>query len=402
MTRFKSWTLTDVLHDLWLESFATGSERLSPGSTPEWSIVKRRLRGGLRDGMDVIEVDNGALSFTILPTRGMGLWRGRYHGNFLGWEAPLQGPVHPRHVCPTERNGLGWLAGFDEWLCRCGLAYNGPPGEDVYTDRAGRPRRDAITLHGRISNLPAHHVEVRVNLDPPHELSIIGQVEEGMLFSPRLHLTATYTTIPGSNRLVIHDVVTNRGGEPAELQMLYHCNIGPPLLEAGSRVVLPIRELSPISPRAAEGIDTLETYAGPTPGFAEQVYCCDLLADAHGKTLAMLYNRAADRGIVIRHNRNELPCFTIWKNTGALEDGYVTGLEPAINYPNFKTFERRLGRVAVLPAGGRWECTWSLEIHDSAAGVANVLKEIATLQAHGKAVVHRTPQPRFSAAAAEK
>jgi hypothetical protein len=83
-----------------------------------------------------------------------------------------------------------------------------------------------------------------------------------------------------------------------------------------------------------------------------------------------------------------------------MEDGYVTGLEPATNYPNFKTFERQQGRVTVLVPGGRWQCTWSLEIHDTRAGVAEVLKEIVTLQAHAKAIVHRTPHAKFSAAAA--
>jgi len=398
MMRHKSWTLTDATHDVWLDSFATGNDRLGLGPG-NWSMRKRTLHGGLREGVDLIEVDNGALSYSILPTRGMGLWHGLYHGHFLGWRAPVHGPVHPRHVEQAGRGGLGWLAGFDEWLCRCGLSWNGPPGEDVHTDRAGRQRRDVLTLHGRIANLPAHFVEARVNLDAPHELVVVGQVEEGMLFSQRLLLTTTYTTVPGSNRVVIHDVVENRGGEPAELQLLYHCNVGPPFLEAGSRVLLPSREAAPISARAAEGIDTLDTYAGPVAGFAEQVYCYDPVPDASGRTLAMLYNAAADRALVVRFNRNELPCFTVWKNTGALEDGYVTGLEPATNYPNFKSFERRQGRVPVLVPGGRWECTWSLEVHDSKAGVAEVLKEIAMMQAHARAIIHRAPHAKFTAAA---
>jgi hypothetical protein len=396
MQRYRTWTLTDVVNDVWLENFSTGSDRLQLGPPHDWSLRKRTLRGGLREGIDLIEVNNGALSYSILPTRGMGLWHGQYHGIYLGWKAPLHGPVHPRHVHTADRGGIGWLTGFDEWLCRCGLASNGPPGEDIYTDRAGRARRDMLPLHGRIANQSAYYVEVRVGLDAPYELSVTGQVEEGGLFHPHLVLTTTYTTIPGSNRLVIHDHIENRGGESTEMQLLCHCNIGPPLLEAGSRVAMPIREVSPISARAAEGMGTLETYAGPTTGFAEQVYCYDLLGDAAGRTLAMLYNRSADRGIALRFNRQELPCFTVWKQTGALEDGYVTGLEPATNYPNFKTFERQQGRVPILPAGGHWETTWSIEIHDSAASVAGLLAEIVRLQAQAKAVIHRTPHPRFS------
>src|SRR6266542_4715801 len=106
-------------------------------------------------------------------------------------------------VCSSD---LGWLGGFDEWLCRCGLANNGPPGDD-----GGTP----LTLHGRIANLPAHHVEVRISLDPPYEMSILGQVDEAALFFGHLRLTASYTTVPGSNRVVIRDVVENRSTRPA-------------------------------------------------------------------------------------------------------------------------------------------------------------------------------------------
>jgi hypothetical protein len=350
----------------------------------------------MRDGIDLIDVHNGALSFEVLPTRGMGLWRGEYRGNFLGWRSPVSGPVHPKYVPLGDRGGLGWLLGFDEWLCRCGLAFNGPPGEDVVTDKAGRTTRTRLTLHGRIANLPAQSVEVRVNLDPPYELSVTGQVLEAGLFYPHLRLTATYTTVPGSNRLVVHDIVENRGGQPAEVQVLYHCNIGPPFLEAGSRVIAPVRQLAPRDLRAAEGMDTYDTYVGPTPGYAEQVYYYDLLANGAGRTLAMLHNPTADRGLVMRLNRNELPCFAVWKNTAAVEDGYVTGLEPATNFPNLRTFERQQGRVRLLAPGSLWEAKWSLEFQDSAAGVAEVLKEIVTLQAQTRATIHRTPQPGFS------
>jgi hypothetical protein len=398
MTRHKTWALTDVANDLWLDSFGVSNIELHLATPHDWSIRKRTLHGGLREGIDLIEVHNGALYFTVLPTRGMGLWRGEYHGNLLGWHAPVAGPVHPAFVQLADRGGLGWLNGFDELLCRCGLAWNGPPGEDAFIDKAGRHRHDRLTLHGRIANLPAHYVEVRIGLDPPFELSIIGHVEEAGLFSPRLHLTSTCTTAPGSNRMVVHDVIENWGGEPAEMQLLYHCNVGPPFLGAGSRVMAPIRELAPISARAAEDIDVFDSWGGPTAGFAEQVYCYDLLADREGHTLAMLYNRPADRGLVLRFNRRELPCFTVWKNTAAFADGYVGGLEPATNYPNFRGFERRQGRVLILPPGGKHSCTWSMDVQDTASGVAAVLAEIVTLQSQAQAVIHRVPQPQFSPA----
>ncbi len=395
MTRYKSWALTDVQGDVWIDSFAAGNDTLRLPTTHDWSLRKRTLRGGLRDGADLIELHNGALSFSILPTRGMGLWKGDFHGLPLGWRSPVMGPVHPKFVNLAGRGGLGWLDGFDELLCRCGLGWCGPPGEDAWEDH-GRPRRAQLTLHGRVANTPASVVEVRVGLDPPYELSVTGVVEEAALFFGQLRLTTTYTTVPGSGRVVVHDVVENRSAQPAEMQMLYHLNLGPPFLGPGSRVLLPVREMAPLTARAAEGIDTYETYAAPAVGFAEQVYAFDPVADGRGQTLALLVGASGDRAVCVRYNTRELPCFTVWKNTGALEDGYVTGLEPATSYPNVRGFERKQGRVRVLPPGGKWEARWALEVADTTQTVTGLLTEVATLQAQAKAVIHRAPQPRFS------
>jgi hypothetical protein len=396
MTRSKTWILTDAHGDVWLDSFAACNDTLRLPTTHDWSIRKRTLRGGLRDGVDLIEVHNGCLSYSILPTRGMSLWRGDYRGLALGWRSPIEGPVHPKYVNQADRGNLGWLAGFDELLCRCGLAFNGPPGEDVWVDAAGQTQRQLLTLHGRIANTPASSVEVAVSLDPPYELTVRGEVEEAALFFPQLRLTTTYTTIPGSNRVVIHDVVTNRGARPVEMQLLYHTNLGMPFLEAGARVMLPIREMAPLTPRAAEGMQSWESYGAPTAGFAEQVYVYEMIADTKGQSLAMLMNAKADKAICVRWGVKDLPCFTVWKNTMALEEGYVTGLEPATNYPNFRNFERQKGRVRLLAPGGSWEARWSIEVTDTAQGVVDWQKEIAALQAKQKPLIHSQPNAKFS------
>src|SRR5689334_25120706 len=95
MTRYKSWTLTDTLNDVWLDSFAVGNDALRLATPHDWSVRKRTLRGGLRDGVDVVEVHNGALSFTVLPTRGLALWRGAYRAHFPRSRSPVHRPLHP-------------------------------------------------------------------------------------------------------------------------------------------------------------------------------------------------------------------------------------------------------------------------------------------------------------------
>ena len=153
----RSIVLTDAAEGVWSETFElreSAGLRLAGGS--DWSVRKRTLRGGVSEGVDVVDLHNGALSVSILPTRGMGLWRGSYRGIPIGWNSPVKQPVNPCYVNQTDRNGLGWLTGFNELLCRCGLSSNGAPGLDVIVDNTGQKTEAPLTLHGKIANIPAH------------------------------------------------------------------------------------------------------------------------------------------------------------------------------------------------------------------------------------------------------
>jgi hypothetical protein len=386
MPRHQHFLLTDLSEpDLPQGPLSLSSEQW-PGAFPApWRIDRRVLRGGKREGVEVIEVDNGLLSFTVSPTRGMSICRGRFRGWPLGWRAPVQGPVHPSWVNLLDRGGLGWLDGFDEWIVRCGLTSNGPPGEDPAT-------KEFLPLHGRIANQPASFVEVRINLEPPFDLQIIGKVQEATMFFTNLLLKTTITTVPGSNWLRLADEITNLRSQPAEVELLYHCNFGPPLLEEGSRVRFPIQELAPRTPRAAESMASWDRYLGPTPGYTEQVYFADPLADAQGRTLAVLHDAGQKQGIALRWSKETLPRFIVWKNTVPWEEGYVTGLEPATNYPNFKAVEREQGRVISLAPGATYRCGFDVEIFDEKQpGLAAACAEIERLQATSPPLLH--PQP---------
>ena len=389
--------LTDVSENVWLDEFSvseTSSLKLS--GSADWSIKKRKLRGGPSDGIDLVEVDNGVLSVSVLPTRGMGLWRGRCRGVDLGWQSPVSQPVHPSFVNLTDRSGLGWLKGFNEWMCRCGLASLGPPGMDVVLDAQGNTIETPLTLHGKIANTPAHRVEVRVSTEGSGLLAVTGVVDETMLFGPCLRLTSTLEMEAGANRLRIIDAITNLGGQPAELQLLYHTNIGRGLLEAGSQFVAPVAEVVPATVRAAEGIDSWMIYEKPVPGYTEQNYYVDLRADEHGKTLVLLKNSSADKGLSLHFNRRELPYFIIWKNTQAEEDGYVTGLEPATSLPNLKTFERQQGRVIQLEPQQTYRAGFEVAVHVTADEIRTIEQEIADVQGSQQPVVHRRPLAKFS------
>ncbi|MEX1233315.1 MAG: aldose 1-epimerase family protein [Planctomycetaceae bacterium] len=388
MSASESIILTDVDQSIWHENY-----RLDQDSGPQlagssqWSLEKRTLHGGVSDGVDVIEVNNGKLSFSILPTRGMGLWKGTCEGLHVGWNSPVKSPVHPAFVQQEDRGGLGWLGGFNEWMVRCGLSWHGAPCHDP----DGHPLERQLTLHGRIANTPAHYVEASVSPENGGEISVTGVVRETIFFGPHLELRSTVKTRAGSSSLTIIDEVTNHGNAAADLELLYHTNLGSPILEEGARFVAPIREMVPRDKHAADDNDTYGTYLGPTDGYVEQCYFFDMLADEHGKTPVLLRNRSGNIGFSMSYNRETLPWFTLWKCTHGNNAGYVTGLEPGTDFPNPRPFERQKGRVIKLGVGQTHRTELELAIHTTAAEVKSIEQHIAQLQNRVHPVVHKEP-----------
>jgi Domain of unknown function (DUF4432) len=396
-----SFVLTDVSSDVWQESFALDAPAVGLEARFPWSVRKQRLRGGRRDGVDLIVVDNGALRFSIVPTRGMGLWNGWYDGNRIGWDSPItDGPVHPSLVNLASAGGLGWLEGFDELLARCGLETNGAPFEVKSRKLDGSESNTTYGLHGKIANIPASYVAVHIGAEAPHEIVVEGRVDESRLFGPQIRMNTRVSTVPGSNSLVVRDEFMNLKEQPVEMQILYHWNFGLPFLDPGARFVAPIASVTPRDERAVGGLARHSEYAAPEPGFAEQVYYYELLgrSESDGRTMAMLRNHAGDKGVVLRFRTDELPAFTLWKNTGGLRDGYVTGLEPGTNYPNARPFERARSRVLTLPVDGRHVAETMLEVLVTSEAVKAVENEIGQIQGRKPIKVNPRPTEPFAPA----
>jgi galactose mutarotase-like enzyme len=354
-----------------------------------WQIKSSLGAGGVATGVQLVELCNGPLAFTLIPSRGMGIWKGDYRGLPLGWKSPNSRPVHPSYVNLAERNGLGWLNGFNELLCRCGLASQGPPGDDG---------GEKLTLHGRIANLPATQVEAAIISNGPGALEVRGTVEEATFFGHCYRLDTTFHLGLGENRARLTDVITNLGARPAPLSLLYHINLGQPFLEEGATVTVPSRDVVPRDARSGARSADWYRYDGPQPGFAEEGFFFNPLPDADGWCTAFLANREASAAFAVRFRTDTLPWFTVWKNTMALEEGYVTGIEPGVNLPNFRAYEREQGRVPVLGPGESYECALELVVEDSAEGVARLVEAAANCQGSVLQKVHATPQPGWTPA----
>ena len=382
-------TLTSAARNENIESWEVTSEHLGVRTDPPWSVRKQTLRGGKQEGVELIVIDNGKLVITVVPTRGMGLLSVTGGDVRLGWDSPVKEVVHPRHVNLQSRGGLGWLEGFNEFLCRCGLESNGHPGTDMFVNNVGDEATMELTLHGKIANIPASEVEVVIDRQAPHRIRVRGRVDERMFYGPKLELWTEVSTEPGSTAFRVSDVVTNRGAAEQEFQMLYHANFGPPLLGEGSTFVGAIERVVPFNAHAAKGRETFARYAGPELGFVEQVYP---LAGADGRTTAMLQNKAKDRAVSVAFPTKELPYLTLWKNTNATEEGYVTGIEPGTNFPYNRRIEREHGRVPKLAAGEARSFTVDFAVHVGAEQVGEVARRITEVQRGRTTKLEDAPQ----------
>src|SRR5262245_17637348 len=83
-------TLTSVERNLRLDNWQITSRDLSLDTPASWSIRKQTLHGGKQEGVDLIVVDNGALSLTVIPTRGMSILKVAAGDLTLGWNSPVK------------------------------------------------------------------------------------------------------------------------------------------------------------------------------------------------------------------------------------------------------------------------------------------------------------------------
>jgi len=392
--RFFEKTLTDEEREIYVKSWKISNDEM--GLDDRWRIEKRRLHGGLSDCVDIVELDNGRLSFVVVPTRGMSIWKGQFEDAYLGWESPVKSLVHPHHVNLEARGGLGWLEGFNEWIVRCGLGNFGAPGIDVTIDNVGNKKETMLTLHGKIANIPASTFKARIGLEPPFEIGLSGVVYERSMFGSNLQMDTSITTTPGSNSIKIVDVIQNLRSVSDEMQLLYHCNYGAPFLEEGARFVAPIVQVAPRDSRAAEGIDEFDVFGSPSVEFVEQVYFFKLIGDDAGRTSVMLVNRDETKAISISFSLKELPYFTLWKNTNSLEEGYVVGLEPGTSFPNTKAFERTKNRVMKLKPKENYESEITLSVHLGKSEVQKVKAWIDELKGGVKPKIFSKPVKEFS------
>ena len=298
-----------------------------------------QLQDGREAGVRIADVRTGSgLRFQVSLDRGMDISVAEYKSIPLAWRS-ANGDVHPGFYDPR---GVGWGRSFPGGLMTgCGMTHLGAPCTD---------NGEELGLHGRLSNLPAFDVQTETSWENDDcVLRLRGQVRESGLFKENLLLHRTIESHLGESTISFNDCVANEGNASSPLMMLYHINLGWPLVDDGSRLLLNASESKPRDAVAAKGASEARIFSSPIAGYIEQVFYHNLRTDSDGMASVLLWNPKMKLGLTVRFRKNELPQCIEWKMMG--EGTYVVGIEPANCGVGGRAKERSAGTLQFLEPG---------------------------------------------------
>jgi hypothetical protein len=286
-------------------------------------------------------VNGGGLEFDVHPDRALDIGAATFRGMPIAWLSST-GMTRPDAY---EPEGRGWLRTFGGGLVTtCGLDSFGPASDDEW---------GVIGMHGRIGSIPARIGEV---IATPDIVAVAGEVRQTAVFQENLLLERRISSVVGSSSLRIDDTVTNESESTSAHMVLYHVNLGWPLLDAGTTVDIPARSVRPRDADAEAGFAERSRIDEPTVGFREQVY----VHEAGDEHTARVLNESRGVALTLRYS-DTLPALFQWKLTATKH--FVLGLEPA-NTPEVhgRAAARESGRLPVLQPGESRSYSIEIEI----------------------------------------
>lgn len=283
--------------------------------------------GGRAQGLEALQFYNGVLDFTVLKNRCMDIGDMRYKGinmAFLsktGLALPMPGGID--WVSEQQSNLIG---GF---MFTCGLSNVGAMCE---IDGVKYP------FHGRINLAPAEYCSCGVSGEETNLiLHAEGRMREAVLQGRNLSITRRVETQLFQPGFTIKDLIVNEGFSKEPVLLLYHINLGWPLVDESTRIVIPSSKTR--RERMGSPIDT----AG------ELVLSHDAVPDADGKVVCCVENEKLKIGMTLTYSKDALPSLGEWRSEAAGD--YVAGLEPGLCGVEGRAELLKTGKAKILSPG---------------------------------------------------
>jgi hypothetical protein len=319
----------------------------------------------LPNGSRIIEAYNSSgLTFTLLPDRGMDIWTAHYNGMPLTWIAP--GSPHPPDY------GKDWLSMFNGGLLTtCGLTHVGPA-------------EDGRDIHGNFSRQRAQVTHNGNFQDNQFTRELTAEIKQSQLFGEQISVTREYHISLGVPEIRLFDEVKNMGDMPVPFMMMYHCNLGYPLVHEGTKLIVAGDDVYPRDAAAQAGVDTWQTYEAASEAYPEQVFFHHPkgLGSKPAYTEAILISE--NIGLKFEWSTEFMPYLTQWKNTR--QGIYVNGVEPGNCIPEGQNAARASGRLVILQPEEVHYFSLRLEILDGLEAIQDRLAFTERLKTEGTLV----------------
>lgn len=332
-----------------------------------FSLREIQYTGGDANLTKAYLVSNGSgLEFSVNTNKCLDIFDMKYKGVNLAFlsKAELNSP----YVSDNRSSFYTFAQG-------CGMLYTAGLANVGKGDDSGP---DAQYYHGMIKNRSAENVCAKGEWDgDDYTITISGEVKESAFYGRNLSLKRTIEATAGESCIRICDTIENLDFKPDELMLLYHLNLGFPLLDEGCQFGLPAKDVLPLSDYSAEKISEYQNVTAPFDGEAECVYAIAMHTDEDGYTMSYLYNPRLQMALYVRYDANALPWLVEWKSMRSGD--YAFGMLPSSCKPIGITQARKEGGVKVLNPFETWEINMEIGVTDDPAQIAQIKAQVEAL-----------------------
>jgi len=253
------------------------------------------LTEGAEEGVKAIFCYNGKLNFVLLESNGLDIYSLEHKGTNIS--------------CITK-NGL--FQGGNDFLQRF-------PAGMLYTcgfDNIGAGRNRP--LHGLYHTLKAQIITCIANEEG---IKVEGIIRQSQLFGLNLVMKRTIIAKLNAEEIEIHDELTNEAYKDEEYSILYHINVGYPMLDKDAEIVADIKSSYARTDFAKTGMDRMFNMDDATDNLEERCFFHDVKVPE-----VSLVNKKLGKKFTVTYSNKTLPSFVEWKSMASGD--YALGLEP--------------------------------------------------------------------------
>jgi len=301
------------------------------------------INDGPGNGVRALDIKTPAgIEMTVLADRGLDISSFFYKSVPLCWKS-LTKETSPAYF---ESRGFEFLRTFyGGFLLTCGLGNIGAPCTD---------NGEELGEHGRISNTAAENVCFDGEWSgDEYFLWVQGKLREARVAGDKLKLTRKISLNMSEPVVLLEDTVENIGPLTSPLMLLYHINLGFPVVDKNSLFLSSRTKVAALSKDSEPGLKNYRFHGDPIPEAKNEVFIHDLEADENGNANAAVinpeFNNGEGIGVWLKYNKDNLPYFLQWKSYQSGE--YVEGIIPANSLIRGRDTERKEGTLKFIEPG---------------------------------------------------